>query len=91
MTAGGADLGHTETESNKTIECFYQEPRFAQPDKDFIAILGGSTVESPKSYELVDQSTMVFGVHLYRDIWAAALGKSLPGMFVGTGWDVWEE
>ena len=34
---------------------------------------------------------MVFGIHLYRDIWASALDKALPAMFVGTGWDVWDE
>lgn len=71
--------------------CFYQEPRFAQPDKDFIHALGGKVVESPGSYELVDGATLVFGVHLYRDIWAAALERSLPALFVGTGWNVWEE
>lgn len=74
------------------IECFYQEPRFAQTDKDFIAsALRGKIVESPRSYDLVDETTLVFGVHLYRDIWADALRRSLPGMFVGTGWDVWEQ
>lgn len=78
-------------DSRENIECFYQEPRFAQPDKDFISSLHGNIVESPHSYHLIDETTLVFGVHLYRDIWADALQKSLPGMFVGTGWDVWEQ
>ncbi|KUI70007.1 hypothetical protein VM1G_04796 [Cytospora mali] len=77
-------------ENGQPIECFYQEPRFAQPDKDFIESIGGNVVDSPASYDLVDETTLVFGVHLYRDIWAAALKKSLPGIFVGTGWGVWE-
>lgn len=72
------------------IECFYQEPRFALPDKQFIERLGGKVIESPASYELVDEETLVFGVHLYRDIWAAALEKGFPAVFVGTGWDIWE-
>lgn len=83
--------GGAEMKSNTHIECFYQDPRFAQPDKDFIASLHGKIVESPDSYRLVDETTLVFGVHLYRDIWADALQRSLPGMFVGTGWDVWEQ
>ncbi|ROV88413.1 hypothetical protein VSDG_09223 [Cytospora chrysosperma] len=74
-----------------TIECFYQEPRFAQPDKDFVESLGGKVIDSPGAYDMTDESTLVFGVHLYRDIWAAALKKSLPAIFVGTGWGVWEE
>lgn len=80
-----------EKERDTRIACFYQEPRFAQPDKDFIASLQGKIVESPASYHLIDETTLVFGVHLYRDIWADALQRSLPGMFVGTGWDVWEQ
>lgn len=79
-----------EKQNHSHIECFYQEPCFAQPDKDFIASTQrGKIVESPHSYDLVDDATLVFGVHLYRDVWADALRRSLPGMFVGTGWDVW--
>lgn len=86
-----AVVGYAEADTGMKIECFYQEPRFAQPDKDFILSLDGKVVESPASYELIGADTLVFGVHLYRDIWAAALEKSLPGLFVGTGWDVWDE
>ncbi|KAK2601408.1 hypothetical protein N8I77_010862 [Diaporthe amygdali] len=78
-------------ESGQDIETIYQEPRFTQPDKDFLTSLGGKTVDSPGAYELIDRGTLIFGVHLYRDIWAAALKDSLPAMCVGTGWDVWEE
>lgn len=85
-----SSFGGAEETTGEKIECFHQEPRFAQPDKDFIAALGGTVVESPASYDLVDDKTLVFGVHLYRDIWAAALEKSLPAIFVGTGWDVWD-
>lgn len=81
----------TEASSGNKIECYYQEPRFAKPDKDFIKGLGGKVVDSPRSYDLIDQNTLIYGVHLYRDIWAAALAKSLPGLFVGTGWDIWDE
>lgn len=88
--SGLTDCWEVEEATGEKIECFYQEPRFAQADKDFIASLGGTVVESPASYALVDNKTMVFGVHLYRDIWAAALEKSLPAIFVGTGWDVWD-
>lgn len=80
-----------ESESGQEIETIYQEPRFTRPDKDFLTGLGGKTVDSPGAYELIDKSTLVFGVHLYRDIWAAALKEGLPALCVGTGWDIWEE
>lgn len=86
-----SDWATTEGQSGQPIECSYQEPRFAQPDKDFLENLGGKIVESPGSYDMIDGTTLVYGVHLYRDIWAAALKKSLPGIFIGTGWGVWEE
>ncbi|KAG8161014.1 hypothetical protein KVR01_009278 [Diaporthe batatas] len=79
------------SESGQDIETIYQEPRFAQPDKEFLTSLGGKTVDSPGAYELINDTTLVFGVHLYRDIWADALKNGLPAMCVGTGWDVWEE
>lgn len=73
------------------IECFYQEPRFTPNDKGFLEGLGGKVVDSPGSYDLVDEGTLIFGVHLYCDIWAAALQHKLPAIYVGTGWDVWNE
>lgn len=39
---------------------------------------------------MVDGETLFFGVHLYRPIYAMALKDSLPAVFVGTGWDIWD-
>lgn len=82
---------YSEKNNNQKIECFYQEPRFAQPDKDFLQSLGGEVIDHPRAYDLIDETTLVFGIHLYRDLWKDCLRKSLPGMFVGTGAEVWEE
>ncbi|KAK1999473.1 hypothetical protein LX36DRAFT_574184 [Colletotrichum falcatum] len=73
------------------IPCFFQEPRFTPNDAEFLTRLGHKVVESPAAFEAVDQDTLVFAVHMYRPVYEATLDKALPAMFVGTGWDVWDE
>lgn len=73
-----------------SIECIFQEPIFTDSDKSFLADLGYRVVASPTVYELIDDASLLFAVHLYRPIYAAALKSSLPAIFVGTGWDVWD-
>ncbi|GKT66403.1 sensitivity to red light reduced- srr1 [Colletotrichum tofieldiae] len=75
----------------ESIQCSFQEPRFAPNDTEFLTNLGHKVVESPAAFEAVDEDTLVFAVHMYRPIYEATLEKALPAMFVGTGWDVWDE
>lgn len=39
---------------------------------------------------MVSDNTLLFGVHLYRPLYAQALDSNLPAIFVGTGWDIWD-
>ncbi|OHE99299.1 hypothetical protein CORC01_05340 [Colletotrichum orchidophilum] len=75
----------------ESIPCSFQEPRFSPNDTGFLTGLGHEVVESPAAFEAVDEETLVFAVHMYRPIYEATLEKALPAMFVGTGWDVWDE
>ncbi|KAK2733052.1 hypothetical protein CKAH01_08550 [Colletotrichum kahawae] len=74
---------------NETIPCSFQEPRFTPNDIKFLENLGHEVVESPAAFEAVDEDTLVFAIHMYRPIYEATL-KTLPAIFVGTGWDVWD-
>lgn len=68
-----------------------QEPVLTPNDTTFLKeSLSHKIVASPEAFEIVDEQTLVFGVHLYRPVYAAALKKCLPGMFVGTAADVWD-
>ncbi|KPM34490.1 hypothetical protein AK830_g12085, partial [Neonectria ditissima] len=80
-----------EKVTGSKIDCVFQDPVFTQPDRDFLVGLGHRVVEDPVACAMVDAETLLFGVHLYRPVYAAALEKSLPAIFVGTGWDVWDE
>lgn len=79
-----------EARLGTTIECTFQEPVFTEPDKAFIASLGHAVVESPQGFDMVTRDALLFGVHLYRPIYAEALSRSLPAIFIGTDLDVWD-
>jgi len=38
-----------------------------------------------------EDGTLLFGVHLYLPVYKRALESGLPAVFVGTGWDTWDE
>ncbi|KAH7136695.1 hypothetical protein B0J13DRAFT_79851 [Dactylonectria estremocensis] len=73
------------------IDCVFQDPVFTQSDKDFLASLGHEVVETPAAFDMVDADTFLYGIHLYQGIYTMALKSSLPVIFVGTGWDVWDD
>ncbi|KAJ4253295.1 hypothetical protein NW762_010450 [Fusarium torreyae] len=76
--------------TGKKIECFFQDPVFNASDKTFLSDLGHTVVEHPAGCDLVTENTFFFGVHLYKGIYTEALAKHLPAIFVGTGWDAWD-
>ncbi|KAI1137674.1 hypothetical protein F5Y05DRAFT_77497 [Hypoxylon sp. FL0543] len=80
-----------QRDNPEPIRCVFQEPIFNAVDKEFIRGLGYEVVDSPVGFERVNSSTLVFGIHLYRDVYAQAIDKHLPALFVGTPKDVWEE
>lgn len=80
-----------ERVTEQKIDCFFQDPVFNTSDKAFLKNLGHTVVETPAGCEMIDQDTLFFGVHLYKPIYAMALEKHLPAIFVGTGWEVWDE
>ncbi|KAL7892742.1 hypothetical protein HDV63DRAFT_233665 [Trichoderma sp. SZMC 28014] len=72
------------------IKVIVQEPAFNASDKEFITSLGHQVVESPEAFEAVDDKTFVFGIHLYRDVYAQIFENGeYPAIFIGTGWKVW--
>jgi hypothetical protein len=83
-------LNIKEAKNKTKIECLFQEPVFTPSDKEFIESLGHHVVESPRGFDKIDHSSLLFGVHLYRPIYAKALEHSLPAIFVGTDLDVWD-
>lgn len=81
-----------EQREDDTIECIFQEPLFTKTDRAFLESLHPKVkvVDSPEGFNVVDQSTLLYGVHLYRPIYAMALEKSAPCIFVGTSLDIWD-
>ncbi|KAK3185546.1 hypothetical protein K4F52_005644 [Lecanicillium sp. MT-2017a] len=77
--------------ANTSIQCIHQEPILTTSDKEFLSNLGHKVVDSPKGCEAIGENTLLFGIHLYRPIYAMALKSCLPAVFIGTPWDVWDE
>ncbi|RDA85028.1 hypothetical protein CP532_4579 [Ophiocordyceps camponoti-leonardi (nom. inval.)] len=76
--------------SGSPIQCVFQEPLFTPSDRVFLAGLGHQVVDSPEAFGYISHDSFLFGIHLYRPVYAMALGDELPALFVGTGWHVWE-
>lgn len=79
-----------ENGSENKIRCIFQDPCFTASDIEFLKSLGHEIVDSPGGFEAVSDDSIVFGIHLYRDIYTAAIEKAIPAVFIGTGYDVWE-
>lgn len=79
-----------EEKSNAKVECVLQEPVFTASDRSFLESLGHRVVDSPKGFDMIDEDSLLFGVHLYRPIYTKALERNLPAVFVGTDLDVWD-
>jgi len=40
---------------------------------------------------MIDDTTLVFGVHLYKEVYGDILDRSYPAVLVGTSWATWEQ
>ncbi|KAI0394549.1 hypothetical protein F5Y17DRAFT_427752 [Xylariaceae sp. FL0594] len=83
-----------EKKKKGEIRCYFQEPVFNAVDRAFVESLGPGgyqVVESPAGFDLVDDTALAFGVHLYRDVYTRIIAEHVPAMFVGTAYEVWQE
>ncbi|PHH76835.1 hypothetical protein CDD80_1176 [Ophiocordyceps camponoti-rufipedis] len=76
--------------TGSSIPSIFQEPLFTPADRQFLTSLGYQVVETPEGYNHTSRHSFIFGIHLYRPVYAMALSAHLPALFVGTGLSVWE-
>ncbi|KAI0599597.1 hypothetical protein F4775DRAFT_591383 [Biscogniauxia sp. FL1348] len=96
MTAGReggvAAQGEKETEKQKpVVRCIFQEPLFTPADRGFLEGLGHRVVDTPEAFGLVGPGSLLFAVHMYKDVYTRAIAKHVPAVFVGTAYEVWED
>ncbi|KAK0656222.1 hypothetical protein B0T16DRAFT_317047 [Cercophora newfieldiana] len=82
-------VANLESQSRRSIKRMVQEPGFTQVDKQFCNELGFEVVDTPAAFTMVDSTTMVFGIHMELQTYADSL-TVLPGIFIGSGLDEWE-
>ncbi|KAK0730113.1 hypothetical protein B0H67DRAFT_638651 [Lasiosphaeris hirsuta] len=78
-----------ESNADQKIIRVVQEPGFTQADKDFCSHIRLEAVETPCAFSLVDESTMVFGIHMELGTYHRAL-LAPPGIFIGADLSEWE-
>ncbi|KID74233.1 uncharacterized protein G6M90_00g081920 [Metarhizium brunneum] len=72
------------------IECIFQEPLFTDAERTFLTGMGYRVVDHPVACRAVTADSLLYGVHLYRELYEEALRAALPAVFVGTDWDTWD-
>ncbi|KAK3298718.1 uncharacterized protein B0H64DRAFT_385911 [Chaetomium fimeti] len=83
-------VDHLKSHNGPDIQCVVQEPRFTQTDKEFCAKLGLEAVESPNGFSLVNESTLLFGIHMELEIYNRAMAIP-PAIYVGASLEEWEK
>ncbi|KHN94403.1 uncharacterized protein MAM_07719 [Metarhizium album ARSEF 1941] len=79
-----------ESMTRTRIQCIFQEPLFTDQETSFLTGLGHRVVEHPAACRAVTSDSLLFGIHLYREVYEEALDRALPAIFVGTDWDTWD-
>ncbi|KAG5953572.1 hypothetical protein E4U53_004671 [Claviceps sorghi] len=74
-----------------TIHSTFQEPLLTDADTAFLTARGHAVVPAPLASTAVTQHTLLYGIHLYRPLYEEALRDHLPSVFVGTGWETWDQ
>lgn len=91
LAAFATAVAASRQQGKQDIKCYFQEPCFTPGDKEFLRGFGYEVVESPIGFDLVSENSLVFGIHLYRDIYSKAIAQCIPAIFIGTDHETWEE
>lgn len=78
-----------ESQFKHKIKRVVQEPMFTQLDKDICVELGFEVVDTPDAFPMVDEQTLVYGIHMELHTYYLALA-TFPSVFIGGGLDEWE-
>ncbi|EGO52112.1 hypothetical protein NEUTE1DRAFT_90058 [Neurospora tetrasperma FGSC 2508] len=79
-----------ESQCDHKIKRVIQEPMFTQIDKDFCVELGFEVADTPDAFSMVDEHTLVYGIHMELRTYYLALA-TLPATFIGGGLEEWEK
>lgn len=60
------------------IRCVFQEPEYTPADRAFLQRRGHDVVDDPAAFGLVGASTLLWGVHMYHQVYSRALQGNNP-------------
>ena len=66
------------------LKVILQEPQFTELDKEFLKSLGYEVVEDPAAFSQITESSLVYAIHCYAQIYKAVSEGSRPAVLIGT-------
>jgi len=73
-----------ETGIEKEIPTIFQDPQFTHTDKQLLHDLGYSVVEDPAAFGHIGESSLVYAIHCYADVYKKVSEQKRPAVFIGT-------
>jgi hypothetical protein len=68
----------------KELKVILQEPQFTALDKEFLKSLGYEVVEDPAAFSQITESSLVYAIHCYAQVYKAVSKGSRPAVLIGT-------
>lgn len=69
---------------DEKLECIFQDPQYTDLDAEFLASLGYTVVQDPEAISKIHESSLVYAIHCYADVYMAVSKALRPSIMVGT-------
>ena len=62
----------------------FQDPQFTDLDKEFLSSLGYTVVDDPLAFEHITESSLVYAIHCYGQVYKSIADGPRPAVVIGT-------
>ncbi|TVY80808.1 hypothetical protein LSUE1_G003265 [Lachnellula suecica] len=66
------------------VSTVFQDPQFTDTDKLLLKELGYEIVEDPEAFQHIVESSLVYAIHCYADVYKEVSEQKTPAVFIGT-------
>jgi hypothetical protein len=69
------------------MKIILQEPQFTTLDNEFLTTLGYDVVDDPEAFGKITESSLVYAIHCYAQVYKAVSEGKRPALLIGTDVD----
>ncbi|KAL3422684.1 sensitivity to red light reduced-srr1 [Phlyctema vagabunda] len=89
----GRRASHTQLAALRTIiqqcdiksgTCYFQDPQFTPLDKEYLESQGYKVVDDPMAFDHITETTIVYAIHCYAEVYERVSKSSRPALLVST-------